>query len=59
LTANASKQGEEEVYHNISEVNMEIANKTPLLAFTCNTFWVYGIDPSTGESFCHYEINKV
>jgi hypothetical protein len=59
LTANALKQGEEEVYHNISEGNMEIANKTPpLLAFTCNTFWVYGIDPSTGEPFCHYEINK-
>jgi hypothetical protein len=59
LTGNAIKQGEEEVYHNISETNVEVYNKTcPTLCLVSNTFWVFSISADTGLGECHYEINK-
>jgi hypothetical protein len=58
LTGNCIKQGIEEVYHNISQGNIEVINKTPpILCLVSNTFWTFGINPLTGEASYHYEIN--
>jgi hypothetical protein len=39
LTGNAIIQGEEECYHNVSETNVELVNKTPpILCLVSNTF---------------------
>jgi hypothetical protein len=59
LTGNAFIQGEEECYHNVSETNVEVINRTlPVLCLVSNTFWVFKTNPRTGDGECVCEINK-
>jgi hypothetical protein len=58
LSGDAIKQGEEEVYHNISETDMEIVNKTaPIFVAVSNSFWFFKVDKD-GNGECKYEINR-
>jgi hypothetical protein len=58
LIADVIRQGEEQVYHNISREDGLIPNTTPpIFVVVSESFWSFCIDTSTRTQVCKYEIN--